>query len=61
MEQTITVKVDMEFNGTHWVLYVNSVPLRMKFSDKKTATLIYGVIRSVLPDIAEAISMELEK
>ena len=61
MEQSIDVKIRMEFNGTHWVIYANKVPLRMKFSDKKTATLIWGVIKSVLPDIVEAISLELEK
>lgn len=61
METEVDVKIRMEFNGSHWVLYANKVPLRMKFSDKKTAAVIYGVLKSVLPDIAEAISLELEK
>jgi len=61
MEQEIKLRVRKEFNGTHWVLYVNKVPMRIKFSSEKTATLINGVIKSVLPDIIEAISLELEK
>jgi hypothetical protein len=61
MEHEVSVKISMKFDGTHWVLYANKIPLRMKFTDKNTAAVAYGVIKSVLPDLAEAISLEMEK
>ena len=61
MEHPVNVKIRMEYNGNHWILYANKVPLNMKFADKKTALVVQGAIKAVLPGLAEAISLELEK
>jgi hypothetical protein len=61
MEVEIDVKVHMEFNGTHWVIFVNGVPLNTRFSDKKTASIMNGFLRSNIKRIAEGFSVGMEK
>ena len=61
MQHEITIKINKEYNGTYWEIFINGVKTPLMIHDRKLAAYAFRVLKDSMNTVVEAISKELEK